>query len=89
MLCVMAKHKYVMQAHRGRTGLCYVICLHVPIRMAMNGISVVLDNGSDVHRVIEHVFGAMYVAILMFAPGVIDPIVIVFDQAFLKYVLEA
>ena len=78
-----------MHAHRGRKGLCYVICPRVPIRLAMNGISVGVDNGSDVHRVIEHVFGAMYVAILMFAPGVIDPIVIVFDQAFLKYVLEA
>ena len=45
----------------------------------MTGISVGVDKGIDVHRVIKHVFGAVYVATIMLAPGVIDPIVIVFD----------
>ena len=78
-----------MHAHRGRKGLCYVICPHVPIRLAMNGISVGVDNGSDVHRVTTHVFGAVNVAIIMPAPGVITPTVIVCDFAFRKNVKVA
>ena len=70
-MCAMAIHRYVLEAHRGRIGLCYVIPLYVPIRIAINGILFVVDNGSGV---IVNVFGVVDVAMIEFAANVNGPI---------------
>ena len=72
--CQVAIHKYVLEAHRGRTGLCYAIPLYVPIRLAIMGILVVVDSIGAGENV--HVFG---VAMIMLATVVNDRTVNMFS----------
>ena len=71
VLSATAIHRYVLEAHRDRTWLCYVIPLHVPIRIAISGILFVVDSGSGV---IVHVIGVVDDAMIKFAASVNVPI---------------
>ena len=67
----MAIRRYVLEAHRSRTVLCYVIPLYVPNKIAISGILFVVDIGSGV---IVHVVGVVDVAMIKFAASVNAPI---------------
>ena len=75
--CEMAIHKFILEAHRGRTGLCHGIPLYVPTKLAIRGILVVVDSIGAGENV--RVFGVVGVVMIMLATVVNDRTVNMFS----------
>ena len=86
MLCTVSMHRNVLEAHRGRNGLCLGLPLYVPIRYTINGRLVVVDIATGV-IVVHDVLSVEVVAMTTLATSVKDHIVTAFGWAFLSHVI--